>query len=107
MPAAGVQPEHLNTGRSAASNLGPTAEFLKLKSQADEMISQGPPEGQSRQSLAAKERVMEAIRLYNLAEMLETNDNECKLLCQRELVKAYQHMGTVAGSKQLQLYFFD
>ena len=32
---------------------------------------------------------MEAVRLYTEADALETNDVECRLLCQRELLKAY------------------
>ena len=50
---------------------------------------------------------MEAIRLYSEADALETNDIQCKLDCQRELLKAYHLMGKNAGLKQLQLYFFD
>lgn len=52
------------TEKLASSKLGPTAEFLRLKQRADDIIVQGPPDGQSQHSLAAKERVMEAIKLY-------------------------------------------
>ena len=50
---------------------------------------------------------MEAVRLYVEAESLETNDNDCKLVCWRELVQLYRQLGSSSSLKQIQLYFFD
>ena len=50
---------------------------------------------------------MEAVDLYNEALNLPTNNGECRLLCHRELIKAYSRQEKLSQMKQLKLYFFD
>ena len=45
--------------------------------------------------------------LYTDALNLPTNNGECKLLCHRELIKAYSQQEKLSQLKQLKLYFFD
>ena len=51
--------------------------------------------------LARKESFMAAIDLFVQAEALKTNDSQCKLLCHRELVRAYRQMREISGMKQI------
>lgn len=51
--------------------------------------------------------IQEAVALYLEAIVLPTNNGECKLLCHRELIKAYGKQEKLSQMKQLKLYFFD
>ena len=64
-------------------------------------------EMQSGDNYVIKSAIQEAIDLYQEALELPTNNGECRLLCHRELIKAYGKQEKLSTLKQLKLYFFD
>lgn len=56
---------------------------------------------------AVRAAVQVAIDLYLEALGLPTNNGECRLLCHRELIKAYEKQERLSTMKQIKLYFFD